>query len=80
MSPHEVMVAGGAVEHFNAEAGARRLTRTAETYPRAIWLNPVPRSARRYTQSIGLIQRLMNGRMYPLTLEGIEKGAQELVR
>jgi uncharacterized protein with von Willebrand factor type A (vWA) domain len=79
MSPYEIMVAGGAVEHFNAEPGARWLTRITETYPHAVWLNPVPQAHWRYTQSIGLIDRLISGRMHPLTLEGLEKAMRQLV-
>jgi uncharacterized protein with von Willebrand factor type A (vWA) domain len=79
MSPYEIMVAGGAVEHYNPEPGARWLNRITANYPHAVWLNPVQQAHWRHTQSIGLIERLMNGRMYPLTLEGLEMSMRELV-
>jgi uncharacterized protein with von Willebrand factor type A (vWA) domain len=33
-----------------------------------------------YTQSIGLIRKLLSGRMYPLTLDGLDRAMRELVR
>src|SRR6266404_3362762 len=41
MSPYEVMVPGGSVEHVNEEAGSVWLERITRTYPHAVWLNPV---------------------------------------
>jgi uncharacterized protein with von Willebrand factor type A (vWA) domain len=80
MSPYEIMVAGGSVEHFNSEAGAVWMERLTRTYPACVWLNPVAESEWNYTQSIGLIRQLMGGRMYPLTLEGLDRAMRELVR
>jgi uncharacterized protein with von Willebrand factor type A (vWA) domain len=80
MSPYEIMVAGGSVEHFNPEAGAVWMERVTRTYPACVWLNPVPENEWNYTQSIGLIRQLMGGRMYPLTLEGLDRAMRELVR
>jgi uncharacterized protein with von Willebrand factor type A (vWA) domain len=80
MSPYEIMVAGGSVEHFNPEAGAVWMERATRTYPACVWLNPVTENEWSYTQSIGLIRQLMSGRMYPLTLEGLDRAMRELVR
>jgi len=80
MAPYEIMVAGGAVEHMNAEAGSIWMERITRTYPHSVWLNPVPQTHWRRTQSIGLIRQLMNNRMYPLTLEGLEAAMRELLR
>jgi len=33
-----------------------------------------------YTPSIGLISQIMNGRMYPLTLQGLDNAMKELNR
>src|SRR6516165_4311787 len=79
MAPYEIMVAGGAVEHMNAEAGSIWMERITRTYPHSVWLNPVPQTHWRRTQSIGLIRQLMNNRMYPLTLEGLEAAMRELL-
>jgi uncharacterized protein len=79
MSPYEIAMPGGSVEHMNEEAGQIWLERVTRTYPHAIWLNPVPREQWAYTHSIGMIGQLLAGRMFPLTLEGLEAGMRELV-
>ncbi|MBZ0140812.1 MAG: VWA domain-containing protein [Pseudorhodoplanes sp.] len=80
MSPYEIAVAGGSVEHMNEEPGATWMERITRTYPACVWLNPVPEKEWDHTQSIRMIRQLMGGRMYPLTLEGLDKAMRELVR
>jgi uncharacterized protein with von Willebrand factor type A (vWA) domain len=80
MSPYEVMAPGGSVEHFNEETGAVWMERVARTYPACVWLNPVAEKDWDYTQSIRIVRQLIGGRMYPLTLEGLDKAMRELVR
>jgi uncharacterized protein with von Willebrand factor type A (vWA) domain len=80
MSPYEITTAGGSVEHFNEEAGAVWLERTTRTYPACVWLNPVPEHQWDYTYSIRMIRQLMGARMYPLTLDGLDRAMLELVR
>lgn len=80
MSPYEITVPGGAVEHWNEEPGAKWLERVTEIYRHAVWLNPVPESQWPHIDSIGIIRQLMSGRMYPLTLEGIDAAMRELSR
>jgi uncharacterized protein with von Willebrand factor type A (vWA) domain len=80
MSPYEIMSAGGSVEHFNDEAGSVWMERMTRTYPACVWLNPVPEKEWDYTHSIGLMRQLMGGRMYPLTLDGLDRAMRELVR
>jgi uncharacterized protein len=80
MSPYEIMAPGGSVEHFNEETGAAWMGRVARTYPACVWLNPVAEKEWDYTQSIRIMRQLMGGRMYPLTLEGLDKAMRELVR
>jgi uncharacterized protein with von Willebrand factor type A (vWA) domain len=80
MSPYEIMAPGGSVEHFNEETGAAWMGRLARTYPACIWLNPVAERDWDYTQSIRIVRQLMSGRMYPLTLDGLDMGMRELVR
>ena len=80
MSPYEISMAGGAVEHHNPEAGALWLDRVVRAWPHVVWLNPIEEAHWKYTQSIGMIQSLMGGRMFPLTLEGLERAMRELVR
>ncbi|MEM6637251.1 MAG: VWA domain-containing protein [Pseudomonadota bacterium] len=80
MSPYEIAVPGGANEHWNEEAGEVWLKRAFLQWPSHIWLNPLPDKHWRYTQSIGMIQSLLDGPMVSLTLGGIEQGMKSLGR
>ncbi len=80
MSPYEIATPGGSVEHWNEEPGAVWLQRLLDHFPKAAWLNPVPETHWGYTQSIGMVQRLVGGRMFPLTLDGLDAAARALVR
>ena len=78
MSPYEIQHPGGSVEHWNEEAGATWMKRLLNTYPKAIWLNPEPEQRWLHTPSIQMLSQLMEQRMYPLTVSGIERGMREL--
>lgn len=78
MSPYEITTPGGAVEYFNAEAGAVWLQRLTTHFRRIAWLNPLPPTHWQYTPSIGLVRRLIDDRMYPLTLGGLDAAAAAL--
>jgi uncharacterized protein with von Willebrand factor type A (vWA) domain len=78
MSPYEITYAGGSVEHFNEETGASWMQRLLATYPKAIWLNPEPEQRWNHTPSIRILSELMEERMFPLTLGGLERGMREL--
>lgn len=78
MSPYEISHPGGSVEHFNEESGAVWLERMTNTYPASVWLNPVPEKQWGYSQSTKMIRELMNDRMYPLTLGGLDDAMREL--
>jgi len=80
MSPYELTHVGGAVEHMNPEPGALWLKRVQETWKHCVWLNPTPERHWGYTQSIAMIRNIMEGRMYPLTLEGLDQAMVELMR
>ncbi len=80
MSPYEIIMPGGSVEHMNEEPGQTWMERVTRTYPACVWLNPVPESEWGYTQSIRVMRQLLGGRMYPLTLEGLDAAMRELVR
>lgn len=80
MSPYEITHPGGSVEHYNDEPGAVWMQRLASTYPSAVWLNPMQEQYWGYSQSITLIRQLMQDRMYPLTLEGLEDAMRALSR
>ena len=80
MSPYEITHAGGSVEHYNEEAGATWMKRLTTTYPATVWLNPVAEQYWGYTQSIRVMQQLLEDRMYPLTLEGLDDATRTLSR
>ena len=80
MSPYEISHIGGAVEHMNDEAGATWLARVTNIYEHCVWLNPIPEEQWGWTPSIGLIKRLVGGRMFPLTLQGLDSAMRELMR
>ena len=80
MSPYEIVMAGGSVEHWNEEPGAAWLERLTHIYKSAVWLNPVAEHIWSYTPSTEMIGQLMAGRMFPLTLEGIDGAMKELMR
>jgi uncharacterized protein with von Willebrand factor type A (vWA) domain len=80
MSPYEIFYRGGAIDDWNAEAGATWLQRLLTTYSSAIWINPEPEKHWDYTESIQIIRKMMDHRMYPLTLEGLEQGMRQLTR
>ncbi|NOT71590.1 MAG: VWA domain-containing protein [Hyphomicrobium sp.] len=79
MSPYEITVAGGSVEHMNPEPGALWLKRVTDIYKHAVWLNPVPERHWDWTPSIGLVRQLFAGRMYPLTLDGLDVAIRTLL-
>ena len=80
MSPYEILQPGGSVEYNNEEAGAIWLRRLVERFPKYAWLNPEPEGVWQYRQSISVIQQLVGGRMYPVTLAGLERAMRELSR
>ena len=80
MSPYEILNPGGSVEHWNEESGEIWMRRLRETYDRCVWLNPVPEDEWQYTQSVSITRQLMEGKMYPLTLGGLEDAMGFLAR
>jgi uncharacterized protein with von Willebrand factor type A (vWA) domain len=80
MSPYEILHPGGANEHWNPEAGETWLKRALAKWPDAVWINPVPQKHWGYTHSIGMINEIMGGRMFPMTLQGLEAATKELSR
>jgi uncharacterized protein len=78
MSPYEVVQPGGSVEYNNAEAGAVWLRRLADQFPRFAWLNPEPERLWEYRQSVSIIRQILGGRMFGLTLGGLESAMRAL--
>ena len=80
MSPYEIVQPGGSVEHWNEEAGVVWMQRLLHTYSKVAWLNPMPEKHWGYTSSIEMMEKIMGGRMFPLTLAGLDGAMRELGR
>jgi uncharacterized protein with von Willebrand factor type A (vWA) domain len=78
MSPYEIEQPGGSVEHWNEESGRVWLERIAAHFPRLVWLNPEPEERWKWTASVELTRGIVGGRMFPLTLQGIDGAMREL--
>jgi uncharacterized protein len=78
MSPYEITSAGGGVEHWNQEPGSVWLQRLVKAYPKFVWINPLPQARWRHTASVLMIREMLEGRMYPLTLSGLDDAIDAL--
>lgn len=79
MSPYEILHPGGSVEHWNEEAGAAWMQRLTRTYSNVVWLNPEHEKHWEYSPSIGITQELLgDDRMFPMTLEGLDRAMRRL--
>ena len=74
MAPYEITHAGGSVEHWNEEAGAIWMSRFMGWYEKIVWINPTPQETWEYSTSVAMTQELVEGRMFPLTIRGLEEG------
>ncbi len=80
MSPYEIAQPGGSVEHWNEEPGSAWMGRLLGHFRRSAWLNPMPEEVWGRYHSIGMVRQLMERRMFPLTLAGVEAMTRELAR
>lgn len=78
MAPYEITHVGGSVEHWNEEPGSAWLERFGAIYNKMIWINPTPHDTWEYSSSVEITHRLVGGKMYPLTIGGIEEGMRYL--
>ena len=80
MSPYEITHAGGSIEHMNEEAGAVWIKRLTDAYPSSAWINPTPDAYWGHSASTAILKRLMDERMYALTLDGLDEAMRDLSR
>jgi len=80
MATYEITHSGGSIDFMNREPGSNWLKRFTDTYEKTVWLNPTPEEYWQHTQSTKIIQDLMDDRMYPLTLKGMEEAMAYLSR
>ncbi len=78
MAPYEITSQNGSVEHMNDEPGYVWMQRLTDTYEKVIWLNPTAEKYWSYTQTIDMTRQLLDDRMFPLSLEGLERGIRYL--
>lgn len=78
MSPYEITHEGGSIEHVNSEPGYVWMQRIREHFDQVIWFNPEPQARWEHSPSIRIIRELMEGQMYPLTLDGLNRGLRAL--
>ena len=78
MSPYEIVQPGGSIEHWNEEPGALWMQRLARNWPHHVWLNPEPQQRWDYTPSVQITRELLEDRMFPLTLGGLDQAIKAL--
>ncbi len=78
MSPYEILQPGGSIEHWNEEPGAAWMKRLLASFPRHAWLNPESTDRWEFTPSIRITRELVEDRMYPLTLAGLDRAMRSL--
>jgi uncharacterized protein with von Willebrand factor type A (vWA) domain len=62
------------------QAAEPNRTRLRVQWPNAVWLNPENPKNWGFTQSIAMIRDIFGGRMFPLTLAGLEGATKQLSR
>lgn len=80
MATYEITHSGGSIDFMNREPGSNWLKRFMETYDKTVWLNPTPKEYWQHTHSTKIIQDLMEDKMYPLSLKGMEEAMAYLSR
>ena len=78
MGPYEITAPGGSVEHWNKKPGVEYMQCITNHFNKVAWLNPQPESHWEYHHSISIMKRLVDDRMFPLTVDGIGRAIKEL--
>lgn len=78
MSPYEINLPGGSVEHWNEQSGAYWLRRLQTAFPHCVWINPEPSNWWHNTPSVQITRKLMGDRMYPLSVDGLQAAMDSL--
>jgi uncharacterized protein with von Willebrand factor type A (vWA) domain len=80
MSPYEILQAGGSSEYNNEEPGAEWIGRLTHAFPSHVWINPEPQGVWPYRQSVSIMQQLVGGRMFPMSVQGLESAMRLLTK
>ena len=78
MAPYEISSQYGSVEHMNEEPGYKWMQRMTDTFNKVVWLNPTAEKYWHYTQTIEATEKLVDGHMYPLSLDGLDRAIKYL--
>jgi uncharacterized protein len=79
MGPYEITHPGGSVEHWNEQPAITTMQRALNHFSKSVWLNPQPFERWHWHPSIGLLQEIMGGRMYPLSIDGLNRAIRSLL-
>lgn len=80
MAPYELMARNGSI-HMQDRSGrpsVENLQFLSDTFPHAVWLNPVSSRMWGYTSTINIISQVFP--MFELSLDGLEQAVTELMR
>ncbi len=79
MAPYELMATDGSiyVDMRSDKPSIERLKFLSETFPRSVWLNPIPERGWEYTHTISAISGIF--KMFELTLDGLEEAVGHLM-
>jgi uncharacterized protein with von Willebrand factor type A (vWA) domain len=80
MAPYEVTHVGGSIEHYNDEAGAVWIKRLTDVFDNVVWINPTPKDFWEHSYSIEVVRELVEDRMFPLSVKGLEEAMTLLTK
>ena len=80
MAPYEVTHVGGSIEHYNDEAGAVWIKRLTDVFDNVVWINPTPKGFWEHSYSIEVVRELVEDRMFPLSVKGLEEAMTLLTK
>ena len=80
MAPYEITHTGGSIEHYNEEAGAIWMRRMNESFDNMVWINPTPKDYWEHSYSIEIVKELLEDKMFPLTVKGLEGAMGSLLK
>jgi len=80
MAPYEVTHVGGSIEHYNDESGAVWIKRLTDAFDNVVWINPTPKNFWEHSYSIEVVRELVENRMFPLSVKGLEEAMTLLTK
>ena len=78
MSPYEIVNKGGSIEHWNEESGEFWMKKLLNHFNKAVWLNPMESNHWNWTPSVKIIEKIVQDKMFTLSISGIENAMTEL--